>query len=157
MVFSKFTEYVKVLGFMRYFTAIILTTLFLSSQAQALTEADVGEYAVIHRDGSVTNKVFRVRQVEGAWRLEDKKPNGQWEDVTCVSDCKLRESSQADLERFFMPSDLAQIKVSCMHNVSFAFCSYSPLSQPNVQGYVLVALVATQPVHIRLARAKTSS
>ena len=142
---------------MRYFITAIFTFLVLAPQAHALTEADAGEYALVHRDGSVTNKVFRVRQVEGAWRLEDKKPNGQWEDVTCVSDCRLRESSQADLQRFFAPSDLAQIKVACVHNMSFAFCSYSLLSQQSVQSHLMVALVTAQPIHMRLARVKPGS
>jgi hypothetical protein len=124
--------------------------LLMPVAALALDASDVGVYAVVHRDGHVTAKAFRVLQVEGRWQVEDRKPDGTWENVTCEADCVLEDSTAADVERFLgklMAGELA----GCVHNKSFAFCRVTDDSHPGERQYLLVALTQEQPVVLRLA------
>lgn len=124
----------------------------MSSTAAALDASDVGTYAVIHRDGHVTDFTFFVSLSGGAWNLEQKKPDGSWSSVTCERDCILHESNQKDIARFFPASTLAEIAPTCVHNAAFAFCNYTLLSRPNARDYIFIALVTPQPIPLRLKK-----
>jgi hypothetical protein len=92
--------------------------------------------------------------VQGAdqWTLEDRKPDGSWASVTCEKECTLRESSEADIQRFFPAATLAQITPDCIHNMAFAFCGYTLKTNTAVRGYLFVVLSYNPPVSLRLAR-----
>ncbi len=124
----------------------------LSAGAQALDQSDVGNYAVIHRDGHVTDFIMFASLKDGQWNMEHLQPDGTWEKVTCAENCVLHESKPADLKRFFTPDDLKQIKPSCVHNSAFAFCNYTMESHPGRTGYVLIALERAQPGIVQLKR-----
>ena len=91
---------------------------------------------------------------QGRWKLEDRKPDGTWSDVTCQADCVLRESGPADLRRLFTPADLASITPNCVHNTAFAFCTYTLKAGLTAPDYLLVLLVTDKPVSVRLRRLK---
>ena len=75
-----------------------LVLLSCSFHVQAFDISNTGEYAVVHVDGHLTDKVFRVLQKDGRWAVEDKKAEGSWEDVTCEDECKLVVSSPQQVE-----------------------------------------------------------
>jgi hypothetical protein len=120
--------------------------------AQALDQSDVGNYAVIHRDGHVTDFISFISLKDGEWNIEHLQPDGTWDKVTCEDKCTLHESKPADLKRFFTPDDLKQIKPSCVHNSAFAFCNYTMDTHPGRTGYLLIALERTPPVTVQLKR-----
>jgi hypothetical protein len=118
----------------------------------ALDESDVGIYLVVNVQGKVTTKDFRLTKKHSGWAIEDRRPSGEWVDVTCVGDCVLRQSGTADLQRFFSGDVLLQIVPDCIHNVAFAFCRYSLVKDPAFRGYALVALTQQKPIMLRLAK-----
>ncbi len=120
--------------------------------AQALDKSDVGNYAVIHRDGHVTDFIMFASLNGGQWNIEHLLQDGRWDNVTCEKDCKLRESGPADIKRFFTPDDLKQIRPSCVHNTAFAFCNYTMESHPGRTGYLLIGLESPQPQMVQLKR-----
>lgn len=122
------------------------------TSAQALDESDVGIYLVVNVQGQVTTKDFRLTKKDSGWAIEDRRPDGQWVDVTCVGDCVLRQSAKAAIQRFFSPDTLQQIVPDCIHNVAFAFCRYSLAKDPAFRGYALVALTQQKPITLRLAK-----
>lgn len=124
----------------------------ISSTAVALDTSDVGTYAVIHRDGHVTDFTFFVSLTEGKWNVEQKTPDGSWSNVTCERDCVLHESNQKDVARFFPASTLTEIAPTCVHNTAFAFCNYSFRSHPETRAYIFIALVTPQPTPLRLKK-----
>lgn len=128
---------------------VVLLT--ITTFAHAVDTKDAGMYAIVHRDGHTTQKIFRVRRVSSSWVLEDKRSDGTWKDVTCEADCVLRESAPADLRRFFSPTQLEQLSPSCIHNTAFAFCNYTRAGSKQ-RAYVMVALVTGRPLLINLAR-----
>ncbi len=124
----------------------------ISASAQALDKSDVGNYAVIHRDGHVTDFTMFASLNGGQWKIEHLLPDGAWENVTCSEDCTLHESKPADIRRFFQPEDLKQIKPSCVHNSAFAFCNYTMDSHLGRTGYLLIGLEEPQPSMVQLKR-----
>jgi hypothetical protein len=127
---------------------------FAWTAAQALDLSSVGTYAIVHSDGHVTDRTFRVTHAMGRWRVEDRKSDGTWSDVTCQHDCVLQESNAEHLLRFFGALELNAIQPSCVHNKAFAFCSHTLRSKPKQVSHVLVVLVTDKPTPIRLVRLK---
>ncbi len=131
--------------------ALVLAAFLLATPAlAALDQSDAGEYAVVHRDGHVTDMVFRAVWQKGQWSIERPQPDGTWDDVTCESDCVLADSSAVDIERFFgeLPKG---VDAECVHNKAFAFCRGTDDTAPGKRHYLLVALAKSPPTVIRLA------
>jgi hypothetical protein len=133
---------------------LLCTLLFLGipASASALDAADVGTYAVIHRDGHVTDFTFFVSLTDGAWNIEERKPDGSWSNVTCQGDCVLRASGPQDIARFFPADALAKISPSCVHNSAFALCTFTASSRPESKSHVLIALITPQPTPLPLKK-----
>ena len=113
---------------------------------------DIGTYRVISVNNEPTQKLFRIAGGPGAWRIEDKQPDGTWLDVTCEGGCTLEASKQSDFKRFFPVDDLSAVKMTCLHNTAFAVCRYSRKAVPGEKGYVFVALTEEYPIALRLER-----
>jgi len=131
---------------------IIICLLVLPSIAKALDASDVGTFAVIHKDGHVTNFTFFASFVDEGWNIEQKMPDGTWSNVTCEHDCVLHTSTQKDISQFFPAKTLAEITPSCVHNTAFAFCNYRPQAQPDNKGYIFIALITAQPKPLLLKK-----
>ncbi|MBA3023741.1 MAG: hypothetical protein KKG03_00175 [Gammaproteobacteria bacterium] len=136
---------------MKYLFAAI-TLLVLTWQASALDQSDTGNYAVVHRDGHITDFSFFVARSEGQWSVEQRQPDGSWASATCGRSCLLKESQPADLARFFSENELQETRPSCVHNKAFAFCRQDALFRPGEKEYTLVALMMAQPIQIQLKR-----
>lgn len=113
--------------------------------AVALDTSDGGTYAVIHRDGHITDFTFFVSFSNSTWNVEQRKPDGTWSSVTCERDCILQNSQQQDISRFFPVSFLTTATPSCVHNTAFAFCNYTFRSQPKNKDHILIVLATPQP------------
>lgn len=133
------------------FQSLLSLAVLLPFPSVALDESAAGLYAIIHRDGNVTQKIFRVRYAGTAWHLEDKKADGTWQDVTCEEDCVLEESTSAEVETFLGPVPKGTA-AECVNNKAFAFCRMSRANRTGESNHILVALVTGKPIPIRLAR-----
>lgn len=109
-------------GYMRILSLAFALLLLASGSAFALDRADEGVYALVHKDGHVTKKIARLGQQDGRWRLEDRKPDGSWEDVTCGKACALMETTPEQVTRFLDGTALQGTAMQCLHNQAFAFC-----------------------------------
>lgn len=125
--------------------------LFYFATAHALDNHDVGKYAVIHKDGHVTNKIFRVVHSDTRWEIEDRKQNGEWDDVTCEKGCILMESKEKDIEYFMGGKAPAGMVAECIHNQAFAFCRITKEGDKN-RRYLFIALTQHGPIPINLQR-----
>ena len=135
---------------MRYFAILIMC--FTAAVSFAFETSNAGMYAVVHKDGYVTNFHFSVSQQSGTWNIQQRLNNGQWKNVTCERDCILKVSSESEIENF-IPQDIrARQKYECIHNSAFAFCAYSPVDDMTRRGYALIALVTKKPIPIRLKK-----
>lgn len=128
-----------------------LAASLISPSTLALDQSVVGSYAVVHVDGHVTDKVFRVLQPEDGWKVERKNPDGSWEDVTCEAECVMRQSSATDIERF-LGKPPEGVQASCTHNSAFALCRVTDSKKTTAPQYVFVALTEREPIHLRLTR-----
>ncbi|WP_156948395.1 hypothetical protein [Marinobacterium jannaschii] len=133
---------------MRKILTIVLLSMF-SNIALCQSVLDTGEFAVVHVDGHVTNKVFRVINQDDKWRVEDKKDNGKWEDVTCEVDCILSKSKPEHIAEFFHNQFPQNTEIECVHNQAFAFCS---LLKNSAKTSVLVAFTPQAPIHVKLKK-----
>jgi len=131
----------------------LITLLCLSCQVHALDQTDSGNYAVVHRDGHITDFTFFVANNAGQWNVEQRQPDGTWASATCSRNCMLHESQDKDLARFFSTDELEKTHPSCVHNFAFAFCRQDSLFHPGEKEYSLVALMMmTRPIQIQLKR-----
>ena len=131
---------------------LALIAIAATGNACALDASDVGTYRILNQQGEPTSKVFRFTGAPSAWRLEDKRHDGTWVDVTCEGGCELKASDQADHRRFFPVDDLSKVSVSCVHNKAFAFCRTSRKASSGERGYVFVALTEHHPIALRVVR-----
>jgi hypothetical protein len=113
---------------------------------------DVATYRFISVKNEPTQKLLRLAGGPGSWRIEDKQHDGTWQDVTCEGGCRLKESKESDLKRFFPADNLAAVKMTCIHNTAFALCKYSRKSAVGEPSYVFVALTEKYPIPLRLKR-----
>ena len=129
----------------------IMSLVVVPTAATALDASDTGTYALIHVDGHVTSKVFRIFHDGERWRVEDRIDVNTWQDVTCETDCVLRDSSAAEVE-FAVGSPAPSIKAECVQNSAFAFCRVSESSIPDKRNYLFVAFVEGRSYQLRLQR-----
>ena len=144
---------------MKKFTVIVIASLsiLLPMAARALDQSDVGYYKVLDQSGKLTSKTFRLLRVGSLWKVEDKQPDGTWQDVNCQGGCELQASKEADFKRFFPADDLSKVTMSCVHSVAFALCRYSRKAVSGERGSVFIALTEKHPIPLRLARVKSDA
>ena len=131
---------------------LTLVLLIFSNLAISQDVLEAGQFAVVHVDGHVTNKVFRVVSEKGRWRVEDQKENGNWEDVTCEINCILSKSHSDQVIEFFHNKLPENTEIECVHNQAFAFCT---LLANSVKTSVLVAFTPKAPIHLPLKKLGT--
>ena len=143
---------------MKSLRLLVWLVAFATPPSFALESDAAGMFAFVHRDGHVTDKVFRLSlDAAGTWKLEDRKADGRWADVSCAQDCRLRDSTPADVARFLAAIDPAPADPVCIHNAGFAFCSSADAPRPAERAHVFFALTGPRPVPIRLVRLKAGS
>ncbi|MDD2685949.1 MAG: hypothetical protein PHY62_07315 [Gallionella sp.] len=135
------------------FRWLTLIALFcISANTAALDQSDVGNYAVVHRDGHVTEFNFFVSLSGEQWNIEQRQPDGTWTNVTCTENCVLQKSNEQDIARFLPQDTREKINLSCVHNTAFAFCSISPREAPENKAHLLIALVQSPPIPLKLKK-----
>ena len=97
--------------------------LLASPSTSALEKSDEGVYALVHKDGHVTKKIAKLSQSDGRWHLEDLRPDGSWQDVTCGNACALVETTSDQVEVFLRGTTLEGTALECVHDQAFAFCN----------------------------------
>ena len=140
---------------------IFVLLIFLASCANApneqkqifIDDSDIGVYGAIHRNGQLTDKRFRMVRSNERWEVEDQRPDGSWENVTCEKSCVLVESAAKDVKRFMGGEPPPGMWAGCLHNSAFAFCKVVKQGSAE-RRYVLVGLVADQVIPIQLMRIK---
>jgi hypothetical protein len=130
---------------------ILITLFLLTAPTYAFDSSNAGQYAMVHRDGYVTNKVLRVVHSNNRWKIEDRKENGTWDDVTCEKGCKLSVSKKTDVEYFMGGKAPKGLSAECINNQAFAFCAISKVGESRKR-YLFVALVQQGPIPISLVR-----
>jgi hypothetical protein len=116
-----------------------------------LDASDVGVYDIVHRDGHLTDMRFRLVEGPERWKLEQKKPDGSWDDVTCEEHCLLVDSSYEDVKGFMNGEPPPGMWARCIHNTAFAFCRVTGPGAGD-RRYTLVALTTANPTPIKLQR-----
>jgi len=131
---------------------ILFALMLMAPLTWGLELSDRGMYAIVHKDGHVTDFKFYVSWVNGKWNIEQRGEDGTYVVVTCSPYCALNNSSEKDIERFF-PSGVARnLKPSCVHSPVVAFCSYRENLNTKVTRHALIALNTPKPTLVRLKR-----
>lgn len=108
----------------------------------------VGTYAIGHKDGGVTSKLFRITWMEDGWHLLDRREDGTWRDVSCSRGCRLKEARPNQVQRYLGHTD--DRPSACIHNAAFAFCSDRSVEMDTQ--YTLVVLTKGTPIPIQVKR-----
>lgn len=119
--------------------AVLAILLAVAGNCSALDKADEGVFALVHQNGQVTKKIARLSHSGERWRIEDRKPDGSWEDVTCESACVLEETSQEQVTKFLAGTPLEGLSMECVHDQAFAFCRSG--EEPVSRAYHMLAFV----------------
>lgn len=127
----------------------LVISILISGNAFALDKADEGVYALVHRDGHITNKIARLSQPDGRWRLEERKPDGTWEDVTCEDACALVETTPEQVSQFLRGTALEALAMECVHDQAFAFCRSG---NTGVRSYYMLAFSGEAVIPLKWVR-----
>ena len=130
---------------------VLLAALLAPIPVFGLDQTDEGIYAIVHVDGHVTDKLFQLTRPNGNWKVEDKKSDGSWEDVSCGANCVMVESSAANVKQFLEKAPNG-MEAECINNSSFAICRATDQAKLGERQYLLVALTQLHPIILRLAR-----
>ena len=131
--------------------AVAALATLMTGSTHALDQSDAGTYAIVHVDGHVTEIVFRIAHPNVSWKVENRQPDGSWEDVACEEGCITMESSPADVERFLGKAPQG-MNAECINNTAFAICRVIDDAKPEERQYLFVALTEAQPITLRLVR-----
>lgn len=99
-----------------------------------------------------TDSVFYASTANARWNVEQKNKDGSWSNVTCVTDCILKDSSAANISSFILSGVLQKQDFTCVHNSAFAFCFYTTKENRNQGGYALIALTRDLPTPVFLKK-----
>jgi len=125
--------------------------------AHAFTEVDAGVFAVLDQKGEPTDRAYRFFTQAGKWVAEERKPDASWAPIECKSDCDLRPSTAAELQKIFR-DDLAKLDApACLQNSAFTVCRYTVRASPPkipepFLSYILIVQSPKGPVVYRLDR-----
>ncbi|MDM4768543.1 hypothetical protein [Pelomonas sp. SE-A7] len=121
----------------------------LSQLAFALDDSDVGTYATIQKDGSLSSNPLVLERTEAGWILRQQSLKDPKECLKCV----MHESAAADVERFFNGPAPEGMSAECAHNSVMAFCRVVDAARPG-RDYRLVSLLEAKPVNVQLSKSK---
>ena len=130
--------------------AVIATLLTFAGSSSALDKADEGVFALVHQNGQITQKIARLSHSGERWRIEERKPDGTWQDVTCESACVLEETSQEQVVKFLAGTSLEGRKMECVHDQAFAFCRSG--EDPASRAYHMLAFVNDSVIPLKWVR-----
>ncbi len=135
----------------RVLMVLLWISLAMAPAAYAFDDVNAGIYAVVHKDGHTTEKVFRVVRKDSGWSIEDKLESGEWKEVTCDGACILQVSTADEIE-YLMGAGLSDgMTGECLHNMYFGFCATVYDDKPE-RSYVMVANADGRIVPMRLKR-----
>lgn len=132
----------------RYSLLAVYALLSTPCLGESLPPTAEGAYAIVHKDGGVTSKHFRITRMEDGWHLLDRKEDGTWSDVSCSRGCRLKEARPDQTQRYLGHAD--DSSSACIHNAAFAFCSDNSVSMDTQ--YTLIILTKGPPIPIQLKR-----
>lgn len=130
-----------------------LIIFFTSSLSYAFNLSNVGHYMSLDQDGQVTGKVYRILHEKNGWRVEEKKENGNWQDVNCEKGCMLAESKDKEVEYLMGGKTPPGMSAECIHNPAFGICDVSKQDLP-AHSFILVIPGEKTPISLRLIRMK---
>lgn len=129
----------------------------IEARSSRLGASDVGTYVLLNRKLKPIDMYYRLSRYNGKWVMEGKKPGHGWTNLSCVSGCEYRNSSAAEIHKYFPADWRAHTNIACIQNVAQAFCRYSMKGDPEKKGYVAVTLVTGHPIPIFLRRVLSAS
>ena len=132
--------------------AVLASLLAIAGNAFALDRADEGVYALVHQNGQITQKIARLGHSDGRWRLEDRKTDGSWEDITCEDACALVETSPEQVEQFVRNTPLDGQDMECVHDQAFAFCRSGSGTKSNGRKYYLLVFSDGKVIPLKWVR-----
>ncbi len=140
----------------QYCVLALLTASSHAVRAEAISARDLGTFAVVGKDKTVTDFFYRLSGSANHWKMEGKEPGRDWKDISCTTGCAYQPVPQAEAKSYLSPAMSRTYDIDCIKNIAQAFCRYSLIAQPNQGGHVVVALVTTPPQVILLRRVKTN-
>ena len=123
--------------------------IFTSQLVSALDDSDLGTYASIQKDGSISKNPLLLQRSERGWTLRQQS----LKDPKKCLECVMHESSPADIERFFGGPAPEGMSAECTHNKVMAFCRVIDAARPG-RDYRLVSLLEEKPSNVQLVRTK---
>ena len=142
------------ISIVKYCVLALLAASSHAVHAQAISARDLGTFAVVGKDKTVTDFFYRLSGSPNHWKMEGKEPGSEWKDISCTTGCAYRPVPQAEAKSYLPPAMSQSYDIDCIKNIAQAFCRYSSIAQPNQGGHVVVALVTAPPQVILLRRVK---
>jgi len=131
-------------------TAFMFAASVLSSTANAFDIDNSGEFAIIHRNGQVTDLTLRISRQADQWKVQNRNEQGTWQDIGCQGDCQLVESNKEEIAYFMGGEEPNDMSTQCIHNVAYALCRVD-IQGEKLPQYLFIALVAP-PTAVSLVR-----
>ena len=121
----------------------------LSLPAFAFDSNNIGEFAIVHRNGQLTDFTLRVSRLANQWKVQNQTESGLWQDLGCEGDCRLVESNKEEVAYFMGGEQPKDMTTQCIHNVAYAVCRVD-IDDGSSQ-YLFIALVAP-PTAVNMVR-----
>ena len=131
--------------------ALVLLAVPLCVAAQ-LTARDTGTFVVLDRDFKLTELQYRLTRKGTQWAMEGKKPDAQWQPITCARGCDYRDSTKQEVAAYCPPEWSGKMDFACIQNVAQAFCRGVEKADASKNVFFVVALASDKPFPLFLRR-----
>jgi len=118
--------------------------------AHAFDLTNAGEFAIVHRNGQVTDLTLKITRQAEQWKVQNRDESGHWQDLGCQGDCDLVDSNKEEVAYFMGGEEPEDMATQCIHNVAYALCRVD-VDGDSYPQYLFIALVAP-PTAVSLVR-----
>ncbi|VXC53251.1 conserved hypothetical protein [Enterobacterales bacterium 8AC] len=123
---------------------------FFFNNAFALDKSNVGTYAAINKDGSVSDTLISVSRSSDRWFFSVMSDDGSWD--TCPDtpeNCSFKKPTYNDLKLHFTQSFLDKYTPDCIYSNVWVFCR---LKEVDGNAYIIATQVTPEPTMVWLKK-----
>jgi len=129
------------------FTVVVAV---ITAPVQAFDIDNSGEFAIVHRNGQVTDMTLKITRQADQWKVQNQNELGIWQDLGCQGECQLVESNKEEVAYFMGGEEPGDMSTQCIHNIAYALCRVD-VEGEKIPQYLFIALVAP-PTAVGLVR-----
>lgn len=133
--------------------AVLVLAFSGAAGAATLDVNDSADYELLTPEHQPSGQLFHFFYKDGAWLMESKAPDGEWQRVNTSGKDTFRNATNKEMAGFLPDfNSLSAYRPACIINASMAFCRLTNPKNSREASYLLAYFGAGEPVLANLRR-----